>query len=83
MSAVETEVIPPVEDEDGEDQPSAYVASSVSGVNGVTYNANLVVLGPITDDDVADALVKTALAAAQLYGSGAWFALQQRLREDG
>lgn len=47
----------------------------------MTYNANLVILDP-TDDDIADSLVKTALAAAQLHGSGAWIALQQRLRED-
>lgn len=81
MSAVETAVLPPTQDEDGEGPAGVYVSSSVSGPDSVTYNASLVILDP-TDDDIADSLVKTALAAAQLHGAGAWFALQQRLRED-
>lgn len=80
MTAPTTEVIPPEPDEDDEGSTGVYVASSVSGATGELLNANLVIHEP-TDEDIASALVRTALAAAQLYSSGAWIALQQRLQD--
>lgn len=74
------ETISPGTDEDGDGTPGTYVSASLNGTTGNHINASLVLTEP-TDDDIADALVKTALAAAQLHSSGAWIALQQRLKE--
>lgn len=79
MTEPATEVIPPAPDVDGDGSSGVYVSSSVNGKAGELLNANLVIHDP-TDEDIAAALVKTALAAAQLYSSGAWIALQQRLQ---
>jgi hypothetical protein len=72
---VDTEIIP---DED-DDSNSTYVACQL-GVPGKDMNAaNVILEGEASDDAIATALLKTALAVAQMHSSGAWMALQQRL----
>lgn len=79
MIPVETETtIEP--DEDG-DERSTSVYASIHDTEGQNHMASTFIPGEATDEQVADALIKVALAAAQMHSSGAWMALQQRLRE--
>lgn len=67
---------------DGGDD-STYVHSSMIGVDGVCLNASCSLPGDAADEDVAAALLRSAVAVAQMRSSGAWMALQRLLAEPG
>lgn len=65
-------------DEDS-DSSGTYVSAGITNGHGDHHTASIVLQGEPADDEIAAALLKTALAAAQMHSSGAWIALQQRL----
>lgn len=71
---VNTEIIL---DED-DDSTSTYVSATLSVPGKDMNTASVVLEAEASDDNIATALLKTALAVAQMHSSGAWMALQQR-----
>lgn len=63
-------------DEDEEDA-TTHVGVFVHLVGGLNLNASAALEGQATDDQVARLILRAALGAAQLHGTGAWIALQQ------
>jgi hypothetical protein len=66
----------PDDDSDGH----VYLSASVSA-GGTLYGANAIIEGEPPPDEIAEGLLKTALAAAQMHSASVWIALQQRLKE--
>jgi hypothetical protein len=66
------------EDEEGDDGSVSVFASVIANGRNRTASIHLN-RDEVSDDDLAEALVKAVQAAAQLHSSGAWMALQRRL----
>lgn len=69
-------------DEDEDSGPAIYVGVTV-GDGPVNTSASMTLTGERTDEEVADAIVKAALASASMRGMGTWIALQQLLTDYG
>lgn len=84
---VHTETHPPelAEDDDGEDRPLLSVRLNVSELDDSWNSADVMLQedAALDPDQVADAVLRCALAVAQLRGDGTLVALQQRLANWG
>jgi len=66
------------EPDDGEDSGAYLMASVIAGGQHQSASVLLTTEEP-SDEEVAEGLLKAAVAAAQMHSSGAWMALQRRL----
>ena len=85
MIEVKTETSPPEPDVEGEDRPLLSVRSSITELDDA-WNTTEVMLQEAAardPDQVADAILRCALALGQLRGDGTLVALQQRLSNWG
>jgi hypothetical protein len=64
--------------EPDEDGSTCYVHAGVVAA-GQNHTASSFLDGEPSDEEIAAELIKVISAAAQMHGSGAWFALQRRL----
>ena len=79
---IDTEVIPPDADEDGDGgERSARLSASLITPDGVMYDAAVQFFGVSSDDprEFADALLNVSLALASMRGSEFSWAVMQRL----
>lgn len=65
-------------EDDGGDSGAYLTASVIAG--GQNHTASVLLTAEqLSDEEVADGLLKAAAAAAQMHSSGAWMAVQRRL----
>lgn len=62
---------------------SLMVSVTIANPDGTSWIASGHVTPPVTDDQVADLIVKAANGAAAMRGSGVWMAVQRRVNLDG
>lgn len=66
-------------DEPDDGDATVYVSATVIAPNGSYPNASMSLPIASSDEELASALLTVAMAAAQMYSSGVWMALQQRV----
>lgn len=65
--------------DDGDGDNSLMVTVGIIDANGTNLHANGHAEEPVSDEPLADLIIKAAIGCAAMYGPGVWMALQRRL----
>lgn len=68
-----------IEHDEGDDDNIIVVGVHITEPDGTSYNAGGHVDAPVSDEALAELLIKAVTGAAAMRSSGVWMALQRRL----